>query len=52
VIQQKANTENSELNYKQILEELGINICERLDINPQNCGAIDDSPIIFDFCEV
>ena len=52
VIQQKANTENSELNYKQILEELGINICERLDINPQNCGAIDDSPIVFDFCEV
>ena len=52
VIQQKANTENSELNYKQILEELGINICERLDINPQNCGVIDDSPIIFDFCEV
>ena len=26
VIQQKANTENSELNYKQILEELGMNI--------------------------
>ena len=52
VIQKKANTENSELNYKQILEELGINICERLDINPQNCGAIDDSPIVFDFCEV
>ena len=52
VIQKKANTKNSKDNYKKILNKLGINICERLDINPQNCGAIDNSPIIFDFCEV
>ena len=52
VIQKKANTKNSKDNHKKILNKLGINICERLDINPQNCGAIDNSPIIFDFCEV
>ena len=52
VIQKKANTKSSKDNYKKILNKLGINICERLDINPQNCGAIDNSPIIFDFCEV
>jgi uncharacterized protein YcgL (UPF0745 family) len=52
VIQKKANTKSSKDNYKKILNKLGINICERLDINPQNCGAIDNCPIIFDFCEV
>jgi uncharacterized protein YcgL (UPF0745 family) len=52
VIQKKANTKNSKDNYKKILNKLGINICERLDINPQNCGAINNSPIVFDFAEV
>lgn len=52
VIQQKANTKNSKDNYIKILNELGINACESLDINPQNCGAIDNSPIVFDFAEI
>jgi hypothetical protein len=52
VIQQKANTKNSKLNYKEILEELGIDTCEALDLNPTNCGSLNGESVVFDFAQV
>ena len=52
VIQQKANTENSELNYKEILDQLGIDDGESLDLNPTNCGSLHGESVVFDFAEV
>lgn len=52
VIQQKANTKNSELNYKQILDQLGINTCESLDLNATNCGSLNGESVVFDFAQV
>lgn len=52
VIQQKANTENSKLNYKEILDQLGIDDCEALDLNPTNCGSLNGESVVFDFAQV
>ena len=52
VIQQKANTENSKLNYKEILDQLGIDDCEALDLNPTNCGSLNGDSVVFDFAQI
>ena len=52
VIQKKAKTNTSQLNFKKICSKLGDKVCQHLDITPQNCGSIKGRPVIFDFAEM
>ncbi len=54
VIQKKANTKNeaSERTFNKIKKELGLYHCECLDVSEQNCGEINNEPVVFDFAEI
>jgi hypothetical protein len=52
VIQKKANTKNSEKAMQQISKLIGKDSCYDYDIYKQNCGHINNKPVVFDFAEV
>jgi fructosamine-3-kinase len=52
VIQQKANTKNSEEARQDIADLIGQDSCCDYDIWEGNCGYINNKPVIFDFAEV
>ena len=52
VIQQKANTTNSEEARNDIADLIGQDSCCDYDVCEQNCGHLNGEPIIFDFAQV
>jgi hypothetical protein len=54
VIQNKANTKfgASKRAYETLKKELGRTYCETWDIFEDNCGEINNKPVLFDYCEI
>lgn len=52
VIQQKADTENSEQARQDIADLIGQDSCCDYDIWEGNCGYLNGKPVVFDFAEI
>ena len=52
VIQQKADTKNSEEARQDIADLIGQDSCCDYDIWEGNCGYLNNKPVIFDFAEI